>query len=60
MEGLVAATCLQRPSALRRDNAGAEDRYYRSHDPTNRRLLPLASIALVVTILALLIDLLPR
>jgi hypothetical protein len=60
LDALVGANSLQRTTAARFADRDAEDRYYRSHEPRHRRFDTLARLAVVVGLLALVIDVAPR
>ena len=59
LDALLVANAMQRPATPRFTDIDAEDRYYRSHDPS-RRLLPLIPLAAIVGVLALVVDFAPR
>lgn len=60
LDGLAVANFLQRPAAPGFADAGDEDRYYRSHDRGNRRVLPLVRLVAIAGFLALVVDVVPR
>ena len=61
MEALAVVALLQITTAPRFANAGAADRYYQAHDPGDSRLFlaSFASIAAVIGVLVLIVDLAP-
>ena len=58
MDALAVAALLQMPTAPRFADANAVDRYYRAHDPGNRRryLLPFVSTAAMIAVMAFALE----